>query len=153
MFGPTGIDRDMADIFLVQDEIVSQIVAKIAGGYGVIESTEAKSVARKNPNEIQAYDLVLRARETDAVGLDHETFRSARGIVAPSDRPRSFEREARRELAWLAVMGWVFRIDEPPEPPARDHGTSNQGSSTRPRRRTRADGGRVSLLSSPSSST
>ena len=35
-------DRKMADIFLVQDEIVSQIVAKIAGEFGVIEITEAK---------------------------------------------------------------------------------------------------------------
>ena len=41
-------DRDMADVFLVQDEIVNQIVARIAGGYGVIESTEAKSAARKS---------------------------------------------------------------------------------------------------------
>ena len=41
--------RKMADIFLVQDEIVSQIVAKIAGNYGVIEITEAKSTTRKIP--------------------------------------------------------------------------------------------------------
>ena len=56
-------DRKMADIFLVQDEIVSQIVAKIAGGYGVIEITEGKSAAHKSPEEIRAYDLVLRAHD------------------------------------------------------------------------------------------
>src|SRR4030095_1138014 len=44
-------DRKMADIFLVHDEIVSQIVAKIAGGYGVIEKAEAKSAARKNAEQ------------------------------------------------------------------------------------------------------
>jgi adenylate cyclase len=48
-------DRKMADVFLVQDEIISQIVAKIAGGYGVIESTEAKT--SKSPEQVQAYDL------------------------------------------------------------------------------------------------
>ena len=35
-------DREMADVFLVQDEIVSQIVAKIAGSYGVIESSRGQ---------------------------------------------------------------------------------------------------------------
>ena len=52
-------DRKMADVFLVQDEIVGQIVAKIAGGLGAIENTEAESASRKNPEQIQAYDLVL----------------------------------------------------------------------------------------------
>ena len=38
----------MTDIdFLVQDKIVGQIVAKIAGGYGVIEATEVKSAAKR----------------------------------------------------------------------------------------------------------
>ena len=54
-------DREMADVFLVQDEIVSQIVAKIAGNFGAIDINEARSATRKNPDEIQAYDLVLRA--------------------------------------------------------------------------------------------
>ena len=44
-------DREMADVFLVQDEIVSQIVAKIAGGYGVIENTEAKSARARAPRK------------------------------------------------------------------------------------------------------
>ena len=44
-------DRKMADVFLVQDEIVGQIVAKIAGGYGVIQNTEAKSATRKSPEQ------------------------------------------------------------------------------------------------------
>ena len=67
-------DREMADVFLVQDEIVSQIVAKIAGGYGVIESTEAKSAARKSPEQIQAYDLVSARARRDAVGLDRRNL-------------------------------------------------------------------------------
>ena len=46
-------DRKMADVFLVQDEIVGQIVAKIAGGYGVIQNTEAKSATRKSPEQVQ----------------------------------------------------------------------------------------------------
>ena len=85
-------DRKMADIFLVQDEIVSQIVAKIAGGYGVIEITEGKSAAHKSPEEIRAYDLVLRAHDAIMWEWNHETFGAAKDIVAPSDCARSLER-------------------------------------------------------------
>ena len=85
-------DRKMADIFLVQDEIVSQIVAKIAGGYGVIEINEARSAAQKTPQEIQAYDLVLRAHEVMLWEWNRGNFRSAKEIVAPGDRARSDER-------------------------------------------------------------
>ena len=69
-------DRELADVFVVQDEIVNQIVGKIAGGYGAIERNEAKAAARKSPNEIQAYDLVLRAR--DAMQWDWIARPSAR---------------------------------------------------------------------------
>jgi TolB-like protein len=73
-------DRKMAEVFLVQDEIVGQIVAKIAGGLGAIENTEAESASRKNPEQIQAYDLVLRAHA--ALWLwTHESFRSARELL------------------------------------------------------------------------
>ena len=88
-------DREMADVFLVQDEIVNQIVAKIAGGYGAIERNEAKAAARKSPEQIQAYDLVLRARDVDAVGLDQRDLRAPRGSLAQSHRARSVECAAR----------------------------------------------------------
>src|SRR4029077_12735366 len=45
-------DRKMTDIdFLVQDKIVGRIVAKIAGGYGVIEATERRAARRKTPQQ------------------------------------------------------------------------------------------------------
>ena len=84
-------DREMADVFLVQDEIVNQIVAKIAGAYGAIERNEAKSAARKSPEQIQAYDLVLRARDVDAVGLDQRHLSRGERGIEPSHRARSFE--------------------------------------------------------------
>ncbi len=84
-------DRTMADVVHVQDEIVSEIAAKVAGGYGVIERTEAKSTSRKSPDEIQAYDLILRAREA-MLSVNPESFRSAEEFVAPGGRPRSIER-------------------------------------------------------------
>ena len=110
-------DRDLADLFLVQDEIVNQIVAKIAGSYGAIERSEAKSAARKSPEQIQAYDLVLRARESMQFDWTAETFRVARQRLNQAIVLDPSNAQARRELAWLAVIGWIFRLDETPVPP------------------------------------
>ena len=110
-------DREMADVVLVQDEIVNQIVAKIAGSYGAIELNEAKTAARKSPEQIQSYDLVLRAREAMQWDWTSETFRVARGFLQQAIALDPANAQARRELAWLAVMGWVFRLDETPVPP------------------------------------
>jgi len=110
-------DRKMADIFLVQDEIVSQIVAKIAGGYGVIKITEGKSAAHKSAEEIRAYDLVLRAHDAMMWEWNRETFRSARDTLLQAIALDPVNARARRELAYLAVIGWVFRFDETPVPP------------------------------------
>ena len=110
-------DREMADVFLVQDEIVSQIVAKIAGNYGVIDITEARSATRKSPDEIRAYDLVLRAQDVMRPEWSHETFSTAKGLLRQAIALDPLNARARRELAYLAVIGWVFRFDETPVPP------------------------------------
>ena len=99
-------DRKMADIFLVQDEIVSQIVAKIAGNFGVIDINEARSATRKNPDEIQAYDLVLRAHKRDATGVEPRNLQRGERIVTPSDCARSLER-AGTPRAGLPRCNWL----------------------------------------------
>ena len=110
-------DHELADVLLVEDEIVNQIVAKIAGSYGAIERNEAKSVVRKSSQEIRAYDLALRAREATLWEWTSETFRAARQSLRQAIALDPANTQARRDLAWLAVMGWVFRIDETPVPP------------------------------------
>jgi TolB-like protein len=110
-------DREMADIFLVQDEIVSQIVAKIAGNFGVIDINEARSATRKNPDEIQAYDLVLRAQNVMHPEYSRETFSAAKELLRQAIALDPLNARARRELAYLAVIGWWSRFDETPMPP------------------------------------
>jgi len=110
-------DREMADIFLVQDEIVSQIVAKIAGNFGVIEITEARSTTRKSPDQIQAYDLVLRAQDVMRAKWEYETFSAAKELLRQAIALDPSNARARRELAYLAVIGWWSRFDETPMPP------------------------------------
>jgi TolB-like protein len=110
-------DREMADVFLVQDEIVNQIAAKIAGSYGVIARNEAKVSARKSPEQIQSYDLVLKARDILQWDWTSDNFRAAREALNQAVALDPANARARRELAWLAVMGWIFRLDETPAPP------------------------------------
>ena len=105
-------DREMADVFLVQDEIVNQIVAKVAGSYGAIERAEVNFAARKSPEQIQAYDLVLRARGVIQFEWTRETFRQAEDLLRQAIVLDPTNAQARRELAWFGVMGWVFRLDE-----------------------------------------
>ena len=109
-------DRKMADVFLVQDEIVGQIVAKIAGGYGVIQNTEAKSATRKSPEQVQAYDLVLRAHDVMSK-WSQESFRAAREFLRQAIAIDPENARAHREFAWLAVLGLISGVHKTPMPP------------------------------------
>jgi adenylate cyclase len=111
------LDRKIADIFLVQDEIISQIVGEIAGSYGAIERNEAKAAARKSPEQIQAYDLVLRARAAVQWDWTSETFGAARQALQQAIALDPTNSQARRELAWLGLVGWIFRVDATPVAP------------------------------------
>jgi len=110
-------DRELADVFLVQDEIVNQIVGKVAGSYGAIERSEIKSAARKSSDQIQAYDLVLRARDAIQFHWTKDTFGQAEGLLRQAISLDPSNAQAHRELAWFGVMGWIFQLDERPAPP------------------------------------
>ena len=111
------IDRKMTDIdFLVQDKIVGRIVAKIAGGYGVIESTEVKSARRKSAEQVSAYDLVQRAHAMLQWDWTPENFGAARTALKEAIDKDPLDPKARRDWAWFSVLGWVFGVDDPPVP-------------------------------------
>ena len=139
-------DRKIADIFLVQDEIISQIVGKIAGSYGAIERNEAKAAARKSPEQIQAYDLVLRARAAVQWDWTSETFGAARQALQQAIALDPTNSQARRELAWLGLMGWIFRVDATPVAPQDIIADGDQGGSARPRRCASTDGRRNGIF-------
>ena len=112
------IDRKMTDIdFLVQDKIVGRIVAKIAGGYGVIESTEVRSARRKSPEQLAAYDLFQRAHAIMQWDWTPENFGAARAALKEAIAKDPSDPKAHREWAWFSVLGWVFGVDDPPVPP------------------------------------
>ncbi len=52
-------DRDLSDVFELQDEIVHEIAAHI---HPAIERVETEKRAKRSPAELDAWDLLLRAR-------------------------------------------------------------------------------------------
>jgi class 3 adenylate cyclase/TolB-like protein/tetratricopeptide (TPR) repeat protein len=113
-------DRNMAERSDVDDEIACQIVAKIAGGYGVIESSEAKSAAGKGPAELQADQRVSQAREKMQYEWKPELFAEAGNLLclAFKDDPNSVP--VKRELAFhhlmSVVMGFAYVQCDPDAP-------------------------------------
>jgi TolB-like protein len=88
-------DRELDDIFAIQDELVHSIVATLAGQ---LESADTERSLRKPPESLAAYDYYLRALQLDrrydleaasegrnalekAVALD-PTFAKAHGLLA-----------------------------------------------------------------------
>ena len=55
-------DRELEDVFAVQDEVTRQIVATLAGKLDATELRRARGAGERTGN-LEAYDLVLRGRE------------------------------------------------------------------------------------------
>jgi adenylate cyclase len=53
-------DRNLDDIFAVQDEVVSKIVTMVPGHIDIANRAQS---GRKHPRDLKAYDLVLRAEK------------------------------------------------------------------------------------------
>jgi adenylate cyclase len=64
-------DRELEDIFAVQDEVVRTVVATVAGR---VEMAGAQVAKRKPPEDLVAYDYVLRGLEQlSLVGEEHNS--------------------------------------------------------------------------------
>jgi TolB-like protein len=59
-------DRDLTDVFSLQDEIAISVVAAIEPN---LRQAEIERVRRKRPNTIDAYDLLLRALPSVYIGM------------------------------------------------------------------------------------
>jgi TolB-like protein/class 3 adenylate cyclase len=102
-------DRDLADVFAIQDEVVTRIVEALLG-----KLAASKLPGRRPPKSVEAYDLFVRGR-----------FLWQRGMVEEGkESRRSFEKaiaidpdyaEAHAFLAWTHWMGWVnwFEPEDP----------------------------------------
>jgi TolB-like protein len=97
-------DRDLVDVFQLQDEIVGEIVSALAG---------ALPPARRKAANLRAYDLFVRGRAL--VIQRPETNKAARPLL---EKAIELDPEFAEAHAWLAKsheFGWTYG-EEPKEP-------------------------------------
>ncbi len=99
-------DRELADIFAVQDEITETVVATIEPQLYAAESARAQ---RKPPNDLDAWDLVMRAMPHLWRISEEDNVRAREMLETAVERDPDYA-GARGMLAytymWHAWMGW-----------------------------------------------
>lgn len=88
-------DRDLSDIFDLQDELTSTIVSALPGR---LETADIERVKRKPPNDLNAYDCVLRAKLLHHRG-EQEDNTEAMNLL---DRAIDSDPESATAYAWRA---------------------------------------------------
>jgi adenylate cyclase len=100
-------DRDLADIFVVQDEVVGKIMSALAG---TLPATQA--LPRRRTTSLEAYDLFIRGRWLAVQSL--EDTRAARPLL---EKAIELDPGFAEAYAWLGMshhFGW-FYCGEPEE--------------------------------------
>jgi TolB-like protein/class 3 adenylate cyclase len=102
-------DRDLADVFAVQDEVVARIVEALVG-----KLAASKLPDRKPPKSLEAYDLCVRGRLLYQRSMA-EAGKEARRLFEQAIALDPDYAEAHAHLAWTHWMGWVNWF-EPADP-------------------------------------
>jgi adenylate cyclase len=103
-------DRQLQDIFAVQDDITNRIVGAITGNGGLLRESARSKVAAKAPGNLDAYELVLRAtaeKQYTQKWYEETTAMLERAIQLDPNYAR-----AHQEYAWLKLNGWIFRFEK-----------------------------------------
>ncbi len=99
-------DEPLKDVFTVQDEVTMQIV----GSLGIrIRDAEKQRVLRKSPEDLNAYDLVLRAGQlwAEASPTEHLQFRNLMERAVQLD-PGYARAQAMLAFAYLDEFRWKY---------------------------------------------
>ncbi len=103
-------DRDMEDIFAVQDEVTRMIAATLDVK---IQSVATQLALRKNPSELDAYDCVLRARRYTSM-LSEDMHAEARDLLEKAVELDPTYGDAHALLANVYLA--EYRFDANPRP-------------------------------------
>jgi TolB-like protein len=106
-------DRELTapNIFAVQDQITEQVVATIAGDYGVISRARFAEIKGKSADTLDAYECVLkyRAYYRDAyLAPEHEEVRECLEGAVKSDPNYA---EVWAGLCWIYIDEYRFRYN------------------------------------------
>jgi adenylate cyclase len=108
-------DRELKDIFVVQDEIVESIIAALGGAGGKLDALARAQAVRKETKNLEAYDCFLRAREyLNRYSIRDKEFSKAKEMFEKAiDLDPEFHR-AYVGLAWYHIQEIKFgRTDDP----------------------------------------
>ena len=96
-------DREIEDVFAVQDEVTRNIVATLAGKLDATERRRARSESERTDN-LEAYDLVLRGRE------HFLRFTAEDNIAACRLYEKAIELDPDYARAY-ASLAWTYLVD------------------------------------------
>jgi adenylate cyclase len=104
-------DREVRDIFTLQDEVTQQIVRALA--VKLAESEQGR-LGRAPTGNLEAYDLVLRGQEERRRTTREGNAEARRLFVKALDLDPEYAR-ARVELGWAHLQSWQFLWSTGPE--------------------------------------
>ncbi len=96
-------DRDLVDIFAVQDEVTRAVVATAVGR---IDSAARQKASRLSPDALKAYDLVLRGRHL-IYAWKRESNVEARRLLERACQLDPTSGAAHSLICWSHVMDWA----------------------------------------------
>ena len=97
-------DRDLTDIFAIQDEVTAEIVAAMAV---TLTSDEQQRLVKKGSSNLEAYDCFLRAREQWQ--LTREGTKNAEAMLERAIAP---DPSSSTPYAWLSYVRVQEHINE-----------------------------------------
>ncbi len=100
-------DRDLNDIFTLQDEISEAIVTALK--FKLLPN-EKKAIEQRGTDNVEAYNLYLMARQAYVTGYDSDP-RRAEAIIRLSRRATEIDPQYSRAWALLAIGQMILRFD------------------------------------------
>ncbi|MFQ5955507.1 MAG: adenylate/guanylate cyclase domain-containing protein [Kiloniellales bacterium] len=101
-------DRAIEDVFAVQDEVTQKIVAALAEE---VSTAEVKRVMRKDTENLEAYDYVLRGQQLRRA-FNRETNAQARELFEKAIALDPSYARAYAHLAWTHLNDWQLGWSE-----------------------------------------
>jgi adenylate cyclase len=96
------LDRDLDDLFAIQDEVTERIVSTIANR---LERTEQQRATRKRPENMRVHDYILRARAI--VSETAESNQQARALYEKALELDPANVSALTGLGWAAFLDYI----------------------------------------------
>lgn len=116
-------DREVRDVFALQDEVTQQIIRALAVKLTAAEQGQLGRATTGNP---EAYDLVLRGQEARRRTTREANVEARRLFVRAMDVDPHYAR-AYVELGWAHLQSWMFGWNADPESLERARELAEQG--------------------------